>query len=220
MGDLGNMLFGSGGEQTTDNTLDPNSEALNRLRLQQLSGLFTGTNLADFGQPKPEVYTGSPSVDALFSTATQDSNVGNLMSFDDYLNLGLDESRNYINQVAKPEILQTAALQGLEGGGFVSEAIAKATAGLALPFLQTLPSASATLATAGPLANAQINTQAAQRASTLFPLADYKRSLSEQDLLRQQGLVTTGLTGLPYTPVTDSSQDKSSQPLFNFFGQG
>lgn len=59
-----------------------------------------------------------------------------------------------------------------------------------------------------------------QIAGGLFSLSDQQRSLREQDLLRQQGAVTTAFTGIPYTPSTSSSGSQSKQPLFNFFGQG
>ena len=227
MGDALGGIFGSGGKQTTDVTLDPQSEAANKLRLQQLQSLFSTTPLNAFAVPRADIYTGSPSVDALFATANtgvgKDADLSNLMSFDDYVKMGLDEGSNYINKVAKPEIIQIAALQGLESGGFVEEAIAKATAGIALPFLQGLPSASAALTTAGPQANvltSQRDVLGAQRAQVLFPLADYQRALSQEDFLRQQQVSLAGLTGIPFTAATDTTAKKSSQPFFNFFGQG
>lgn len=240
MGDVLSGVFGGGGTQSSNTTVDPTTQSLNALRLQQLSTLFNDTpgKVAGFAEPAPSVYTGSPAVDNLFTTAQQPSpnvpttpvNYDNLMSLQDYINLGLSQTGNYISKVATPQILQTAALQGLEGGGYVPEAIAKATAQYALPFVQGLPSASATLLNAGPqaeatragsfLTSAQTGLTNANRASTLLPLADYQRSLNEKDLLRQQGVVTTGLTGLPYTPSTATDTSKNQQPLFNFFGQG
>lgn len=397
MGDVLGGVFGSGGKTETDNKLDPQSEAANKIRLQQLTQTFAASPYASYAYPQPDVYTGTPAVDDLFRQANSPNgspaaapsyspfdmsafqtapsaasamsdnsipasltqsygapqlpdvrtlrdrpalpapnNYDDLMSLDDYIKMGLDQSGNYISQIARPEIMQAASLQGLDRGNFVSEAIAKATAGIALPFIQSLPEASQQLALARPqaeairagtaLTNAQewltgpqgdlihaqagltdaqrakmglemgllgaqtgltqaqtglteaeigrtgaqtglfgsqaglteaqtgltgaqawltagpqaglvgaqtglTNAQAwlagpqagllnAQKASTLFPLADYSRGLKEQDLLRRQGVVTTGLTGLPFTPVTDSTAKKSSQPLFNFFGQG
>lgn len=216
MGDVLGGIFGSGGKQTTDNTIDPQSLEANKLRVAELQNYFSVSPYNSFAGPKADIYTGAPAVDALFSSAQQGADRSNLMSFDDYLKLGLDEGSNYINQVAKPEIMQTAALQGLDRGGFVADAVARATAGIALPFLQTLPGASETLTLAGPKADVL----GAQRATSLFPLADYSRGLKEADLTRQQGLATAALTGIPFTPVTDSTAKKSSQPLFNFFGQG
>jgi len=88
--------------------------------------------------------------------------------------------------------------------------------GLETQFMSTLPGAYGTSITAP----AQARSLAAQGAATLFPLADYSRGLREQDLLRRQGLATTAFTGLPYTPATSTSQRQSTQPLWNFFGQG
>lgn len=88
--------------------------------------------------------------------------------------------------------------------------------GLETQFMSTLPGAYGTSITAP----AQARSLAAQGAATLFPLADYNRGLREQDLLRRQGLATTAFTGLPYTPATSTSQRQSTQPLWNFFGQG
>lgn len=217
MGDALTAVFGGGSDTTTDTTVDPTSKALNELRKQQLQSLFANpTAFSSYAQPRPDVYTGSPAVDQLFTTATATPDTSNLLSLDDYTKMGLDAVKGYINQVATPTIMQQATLQGLEGGGYVPEAIAKATAQYGLPFIQTLPQASNTLSLTIP----QTRLANAQSASTLFPLADYNRSLQERDLLRQQGVVTTGLTGLPYTPSTSSDISKSSQPFFDFFGQG
>lgn len=202
MGDALGSVFGSGSNTTQNQTPDPTSQALNQLRLNQMQQLFNQSSVSDFAGNRSDLYTPSQDVMTLLQQAMGG---GNNMSLDSYLNLGLNEGSNYISQVATPQIMQSAALQGLEGGGFVPEAIGKATAGIALPFLQSIPGFQAA---------------STQRTSSLFPIADYGRSLQEQDFLRQQGLVTTGLTGLPYTPTTDTNIDESSQPLFNWFGQG
>lgn len=240
MGDVINGIFGGGGTQTTEQTVDPTSQSLNALRLLQSSYLFNDNPnlLNSFAQPKSDIYTGAPAVDALFATAQSPSpsipttgvNYDNLMSLQDYINMGLSQTDNYISEIATPQILQTAALQGLERGGVVPEAIAKATAGIGLPFVQSLPGASATLLNAGPqaeaarasrfLTGAQTDLTGANRATTLLPFADFNRALSERDLLRQQGIVGTALTGLPYTPAVATDTSKNQQPLFNFFGQG
>lgn len=226
MGDVLSGIFGGGEKQTQDQTADPISQELNKLRLQQLSSLFGTSSYSSYAQPRDDIYSESPAVTALFEQGKSDvasNDYSSLMSLNDYIDMGLDESRNFISQIATPEILSTAALQGLEGGGFVPEAIGKATASIALPFLQGLPEASRVLSLVRPQAEALragTGLTNAQRATTLFPLADYGRALSEQDMLRQQGVVTTGLTGLPFTPTTDTTAKKSSQPLFNWFGQG
>jgi hypothetical protein len=109
--------------------------------------------------------------------------------------MALDEGGNYISQVATPEIMQQAALQGLEGGGYVPEAIGKATAGIALPFLQGLPAASATLTEAP----ARVRALNANTASSLLPLADYQGGLNRADYARQQSVALAGLTEQPAT---------------------
>lgn len=221
MGNIGGDIFGSGQRQTATTEPDEISKALNSLRLQQLQGLFSQYPYANYAAPNPEAYTASPQVSQLLDSATsQQFDFNDLISFDDYLSLGLDQSRNYINQIATPEIMSTLALQGLEGGGAASEAIAKASAQYGLPFVQGLPQASVGLTGARNLLPQQVGLASAQRAGTLLPLADYSRSLREEDLLRQQGVVTSGLTGLPFSPGSSTKQRQSSQPLFNFFGQG
>lgn len=194
MGSILGGLFG-GGESTEQKTeADPVSRAMNQLRYEQLNNLFSTQPFWEFARPaQGGEYTPASGVDKL----TQ-----GMMSFDDYKKLGLDASSNYINQIATPQIMSTAAMQGLEGGGMVPEAIGKATAGAALPFIQSLPGAYG------------------QYASSMFPLLDYGRSLKEQDLLRRQGVMGTALTGLPYTPGSSSTGSKNSQPMFNWFGQG
>jgi hypothetical protein len=52
--------------------------------------------------------------------------------------LGLDQTSNYINQIARPQINQQMALQGLEGGGAPNAAIARATAEYGMPIVQQL----------------------------------------------------------------------------------
>lgn len=176
----------------------------------------------------------------------------NLMTLQDYIQAGLDAGNSYMSQIATPQIMSTMALQGLENGGAPLEALARASAEVAMPFVQSLPAAGAAFEAtrlASPIARAQQIAQMystygnlagnagqlglagltgstgrdvglAQRASGLFNFADYSRQLQEQDLLRRQGVVTTGLTGLPFTPGSSTEGRKSSQPLFNWFGQG
>jgi hypothetical protein len=193
VGSILGAIFG-GGERTEQQTqADPVSRAMNQLRYEQLNNLFSAQPYWEFARPD----TTGAYEPADISKLTQ-----GMMSIDDYKKLGLDATSNYISQIATPQIMSTAALQGLEGGGAVPEALAKATAGIALPFIQGLPAAYG------------------QYASSMFPLADYSRSLKEQDLLRRQGVMGTALTGLPYTPGSETTGRRSSQPLFNFFGQG
>ena len=239
MGDILGSIFGGAKNTSQTITPDPISQKLNDLRLQQLSQLFAGSPYSNFAQSNlNNAYTPSPAVGDLYKTATDAPNLDNLMSFDDYKKLGLsqldnykklglDSTSNYISQIAKPQIMSTAVQQGLEGGGYVPEALAKGTAQAGLPFIQnlgqmisqftqSLPGASAGLT----MVPFQARQAQAQRAQTLMPIADYDRMLREQDLLRQQGVVTTGLTGLPYTPTTSTQGKQQQPPLFGFLGQG
>jgi hypothetical protein len=90
-------------------------------------------------------------------------------------------------------------------------------------FVGSLPGASTQLGLA-PFQARQMATDTAltraNAAMSLFPMADFGRSLQEQDFLRRQGLAQTALTGIPFTPGSSTSQRQSSQPLFNFLGQG
>jgi hypothetical protein len=247
-------------------------------------------------------------------------------AFDTSYDKALGQTEGYINQIATPAAMQAATLQGLEGGGAVPAAIARATAeyggNLLGPLLQqylsgvtgvagaqqgqegallsglqggitgigntalgaeaslggqylsqegqllqqllgaeaalggqylgqegslgqgylssitglggqymnnlgqfvgSLPGASTQLGLA-PFQARQMATDTAltraNAAMSLFPMADFGRSLQEQDFLRRQGLAQTALTGIPFTPGSSTSQRQSSQPLFNFFGQG
>jgi hypothetical protein len=219
MGDILAGIFGGGSRTTEDTKPDPVSQELNALRRDQLAQLFRiGAQYSDFAPPGSggDAYTPSPDVKTLFDDARSTEAFPDLMSFDEYLGLGLDQTKNYISQIATPEIKSNAALAGLDSGGIVPEAIAKATAQIGLPFVQSLPGASTALT----MAPFQAKALKAQTAATLFPMADYGRGLKESDLLRRQGVVTTGLTGIPYTPGQSTAQRQSSQPLFNLFGQG
>lgn len=214
MGDVLGSIFGGARGTTATQTPDPQAQAFNRLKLEQLQALFAGTPYSSFAYPN-DAYSPSPDVADLYKSANN-TDLSNLMSLDDYIKMGFDKTRNYVSQIAIPEIMSQLALSGLESSGAVPEAIAKATAGIGLPFVQSLPAASAALTAAKP----QAMLMNAQRASTLFPMADYSRLLRESDLLRRQGVVTTGLTGLPFTPGSTTQQRQSQQPLFGLFGQG
>jgi hypothetical protein len=352
VGDIVGGIFGSGSRTSQDVKLDPTTQALNRMRLDQARNLYSQGSLGSYAQPGGSAYTADPRVSSLYDQAMgtastpfdlagyeqrgldrglfnegldvsrgninqglgnvaanyADASGNTLASYNnalagsDYaynrgmanndfytnraLQYGTDAASNYINQIATPQLMQQATLQGLEGGGAVPASIAKATAdvglqylspivqqslgnqaalnqanmgnvaqlsganaaaqaqlagqntalqsglygdysnavnaaygnrqGLESQFMSTLPSAYGTSITAP----AQARSLAAQGAATLFPLADYGRGLQEQDLLRRQGLATTAYTGLPYTPATSTAQRQSTQPLWNFFGQG
>lgn len=71
-------------------------------------------------------------------TALQQSGTRFQDAYKQAYNAGLDTSSNYISQIARPQINQAMALQGLEGGGAVPDAIARATAGISTPYLQSL----------------------------------------------------------------------------------
>lgn len=210
-------IFGGGQQGTTSSEATGASSDLNNLRLQQLQQLFNTNNLSNFATDMSGTgaYDQSPAVANLMQ-GINNPDLSNLMSFNDYKDLGLNASSNYINKIAAPQINSTMALQGLEGGGAAPEAIANATAQYALPFIQSLPGASEQLTLAGPRARA-LN---AQTASSMFPIADQPRALAERNLLRQQGVMETGLTGLPFTPSTSGTSDTNKQPFFNWFGQG
>lgn len=205
MGSILSGVFGGGGTTKETVNVDAATKALNQLRLEQLQQLFGVSSYSDYAKEQPDIYKPTARTQALLDQVSKLTSSDNLMSLQDYINLGLDEGKNYISQVATPEILQTAALQGLEGGGYVPESIAKATAGIALPFLQSLPA---------------MQQSTASTAATLFPLTDFSRALQEADLTRRQGVVTTGLSGIPFQPETTTKGSTNQQPLFNYFGQG
>lgn len=257
--------------------------ALRLQQLQSLFGNMPygsfGMARPDIYSPSPQVgdlynqsslYDLSPFYNRAVNTLQQPVDTSNLMSFNDYLGYGTNAinqafggpdidynkiGQDYLKNISTPQIMNQAALAGLEGGGAVSESLGRAGSELALPltqlqqgsniargqavtgFVNNLPNANSLFSllpyqmqaaqgqAAGAYASAsQPFTNAmgtlAQRASTLFPLADYSRQLSEQDLLRMQGVYSTALTGIPYSPGSSTSGKQSQQPLFNFFGQG
>ena len=218
---------------------------------------FTLSNYMDLGNRNDTLFNNSlANVVDNTREGLAESNARYMAEYTRAMQSGLDTSSNFISQIATPQIMQQMALQGLEGGGAVPQAIAKATAETSLPmwqqlaqmaqqflqeqggiqqagqqqqaalygqeipttanFVQSVPQVANTLS----MQPFQQKALGAQAASTLFPLADYSRGLSEQDLLRRQGLMTTAWTGIPYTPTPTVKQNQSSQPLFNFFGQG
>ncbi len=109
--------------------------------------------------------------------------------------------QDYMRDIASPEIMSSLAMQGMEGSGALPESLAKAGAQYGLQYLQALPAVT-------------------QAQSQMVNLSDMPRQLREQDYLRRQGVVTTGLTGLPYTPTINKEGDENSLPLFHMFGSG
>jgi len=204
-------LFGSSQRQDATTTPDATAQALNRMRLQQLGGLFGAGDLSSFVGPGAQqaaytptamtqdltgrvysAFTGLPSGPTLSpwdyantisnndifnqGLVASEANLGRGISnigqnyagalganqaalnaalaanqgaygsgldvtrgnFNQALGLGMNSLNNYIAQVAAPQIRQNMALQGLEGGGAVNTALAKATAEAGLPLMQTL----------------------------------------------------------------------------------
>lgn len=232
MGDALGGIFGAGGRQTQTTVPDEASRELNNLRRNQLLQLFTPERpYSSFASENPNnaYRRDAQAVDltdtalADFKSGGQEADFSDLISLDDYIKLGLDQAQNYISQIASPEILSQAALSGLESGGAPQEALAKATAQIGLPFVQSIPGASIGLTQARPQANlttAQTGAVRTSQAAQLFPLTDFGRSLRAEDVNRQQGILTSGLTGLPFSPGSSTTGRTSQQPLFNFFGQG
>lgn len=204
MGSVLGGVFGGGQQQESKTEVDPITQEMNRMRRDQLSQLFGAAPVSSFAKESKNagLYDLDKQTQQLIDWFSSDRNI---MSLDQYMKAGLDEGSNYISQVATPEILSTANLQGLEGSGMVPEAIAKATAGIALPFLQGIPG----------FTSAQ-----AQQAQGLVGMSDLPRQLKVEDLLRRQGVVTSGLTGIPFAPSSETKGGTASLPLFNLFGMG
>lgn len=217
VGDALTSIFGGGSNTDTSSTATGSSKELDDLRTGILKDLFKDNTLSSYAGSKTDTgaYTPTAATDKLVTDANN-TDTSNLMSLDDYKKAGYGAAADYVNRISTPAINSAAALQGLESGGATQEAIANASAKEGLDFVKTLPQASKDLTLAGPQAKL-LNSESA---AALFPLTDQSRSLEEKDLLRQQGVLETGLTGLPFTPSTTGTSDKSSQPLFNWFGQG
>ncbi|MGL5936902.1 MAG: hypothetical protein ACRCZI_14905 [Cetobacterium sp.] len=202
MGDILGGVFG-GGKQTEQTTKpDPQAEAANRLKLQQLQKLFGVSGMSDFARSNTGDFTPSKATQDIINRATGKSN---MMTLSDYISLALDEGKGYISKVATPEIMSQLSLQGMDRSGAVPEAIAKATAGVAMPFISTIPS---------------FQNASSQQAQALAGLSDMPRALRAEDFMRRQGVVQTGFTGIPFSPGSTTKGGESSLPLFNMFGMG
>lgn len=223
MGGVLTSIFGGGQQQDQTVTPDPTQQELNQIRLDQLSQLFDNFSFSQFAGPNEDISTLDPDSQNIISDipgnidrVTDYADNVELLDINDYLNLGLDESSNFISEVATPQILSSAALQGQESSGAVSESIAKATAGIALPFLSTLPGAQSQFTQTG----ANIAGLPGSFSTSLLPFADQPRQLRQEDFLRQQGIVQTGLTGLPFQPGSQTEGGTASLPFFNLLGAG
>jgi hypothetical protein len=202
MGDILGGIFGSGKNMEQETEATAETAALNKVKLQQLRKLFKVSDMADYASPNAKDFTLSDNTQALIDKATDPAA---LMSIDDYMKAGLEEGSNYINKVATPEIMSTLALQGMERSGAAPEAIGKATAGIALPFLQSLPG---------------FMQASTGQAAGLASLSDMPRQLRAEDYLRRQGVVQTGLTQIPFSPTSRTEGGENSLPLFHMFGMG
>lgn len=78
---------------------------------------------------------GLSEADAQRSLGLQDANRARA------LELGIGATGNYIDQIATPRLNAALTLQGLESGGAVPAAIARATAETAMPYLQSIENA-------------------------------------------------------------------------------
>lgn len=202
MADILGSVFGGAKSQTQKTTPDAQARELNKLKLSELSGLFGNMNFADLANEFPELYSLSGTSEDIFGGITDDSNI---LSLQDYMDLGMSASNNYISQIAKPNIMSSMALMGMESSGAVPEAIAKASAEYALPFISSLPQAANTIT---------------QNRSNIFSMSDIPRQLGAENLMRKTGVLTTGLTGIPFSPGSTQKGKESQQPLFGLFGQG
>ena len=82
MGDVLGGVFGSGQRTTSETEPDETSQALNELRLRELTNLFSQYGISQFAQPGGEAYAASPKVDELFKTATASQPFDDLIPFD------------------------------------------------------------------------------------------------------------------------------------------
>ena len=209
MADTLGFITGSGSREEQSFEPGPIQREFNRLRLDQLESLFGISPFGEFGRTQRDIFSPSDQTMDVIASALA-SGDSSLLNIEDYIQMGLDEGENFISEVATPQIMSQAVLQGLEGGGFVPDSIARATAGIALPFLSTLPSANYSFATAP-----------GARGSSLLPLSDFPRTLKESDFLRRQGVATTGLTGLPFQPAyTQAGLTRQPSAIENIFGIG
>jgi hypothetical protein len=104
-----------------DRALGLNEALYQRGRGVNESNLLSSLGLADY--------------DAQRSLGLQDANRARA------LELGIGATGNYIDQIATPRLNAALTLQGLESGGAVPAAIARATAETAMPYLQSIENA-------------------------------------------------------------------------------
>ncbi len=119
------------GDYDLARSLSTNEAYANRALGTNTANLNTGLNV---NQSNLLQSLGVADTDALRSLITQNLNRQQA------LDLGIGATDNYISQIATPRINQAMALQGLESGGAVPQAIARATAETAIPYLQNIES--------------------------------------------------------------------------------
>jgi hypothetical protein len=107
MGDVLGSIFG-GGQRTSQQTqVDPTTQALNRLRQEQLGRVF-GEGTSDvYGGPS-DAYTPSPEVQQLFNFGMSPGDTSNVMGFEDYRNSGY----NYIQDTMREALNRAEGTYG------------------------------------------------------------------------------------------------------------
>lgn len=201
MGDILGSVFGSGQQQDQRTTPDRQGRLANQMKVNQLQQLFRVSDLADYAKNSGYGKLSADSL-ALIDNAT---GAKNRMTLDEYMKLGMDEGKSYMSQIAMPEISSALAMQGMERGGALPEALAKGAASTGLQFMSTIP-----------------NFQSANTAAnqTMFQLSDAPRQAGLNEYMRRQGVVMSGFTGIPFSPGSSTVGGTSSLPLFNMFGMG
>lgn len=201
MGDILGSVLGSGSQQDQTTRPDKQSRAANAITIKQLRKLFQVSDLADFARDSGYGELSNESL-AMIKSMTGDSN---RMTLDEYVKMGMDEGKSYMSEIATPEISSALAMQGMERGGALPEALAKGAASTSLQFMSTIPGFQS--------ANSQAN-------QAMFNLSDAPRQTGLNEYLRRQGVVMSGFTGIPFTPGSSTTGGTSSLPLFNMFGMG
>lgn len=128
MGDVLSSVFGGGSDSSQQVTVDPTTQQLNQLRLQQAGELFGTGGLAGFARPGGDgAYEQSPAVSGLQNYAYNAGNVQPALNFQDWfsqgtnrdlLNLGFDRGEGQLQRTRGQTAADFNAARDSAGGMF------------------------------------------------------------------------------------------------------
>jgi hypothetical protein len=205
MADILTAITGGGsrqkqGEQTLP---DPVAQSMNQMRFDQLRTMFErGGGAPAFAGAMPDIFSMTGDESRFRGQAMNQAGTPG-MGTQDWLTSSMQmvspAAGSLLSNITAPAIQNQMSLAGLGRSGAGTEALARAGMEMALPMAMQLSQQM-------PQADIALRGANLDRMMTGMNLGAIPRQLAQEDILRRQGLMTTGLTGIPFTPGSSSKQ--------------